>query len=160
MCIRDRLQQYAVALENPPLLIVCDLTQFRIHTNWTNTVQHVYEIALDDLHDANKRQWLKQAFADPDALKPGQTRQALTEAAAERFAGLAQELRHQGHAPHLSLIHIFLSSICTSFCRDKKPSVLLTTDLETPNNCPSCSWDSLNSSRSRCIAIALSLIHI
>ncbi len=28
-----QLQQYAVALENPPLLVVCDLAQFRIHTN-------------------------------------------------------------------------------------------------------------------------------
>lgn len=112
-----QLQQYAVALENPPLLIVCDLTQFRIHTNWTNTVQHVYEIALDDLHDANKRQWLKQAFADPDALKPGQTRQALTEAAAERFAGLAQELRHQGHAPH-TVAHFINRLIFCMFAED------------------------------------------
>lgn len=112
-----QLQQYAVALENPPLLIVCDLTQFRIHTNWTNTVQHVYEIALDDLRDANKRQWLKQAFADPDALKPGQTRQALTEAAAERFAGLAQELRHQGHAPH-TVAHFINRLIFCMFAED------------------------------------------
>ena len=29
-----QLQQYAVALENPPLLVVCDLERFRIHTHW------------------------------------------------------------------------------------------------------------------------------
>jgi hypothetical protein len=29
-----QLQQYALALENPPLLIVSDMDRFRIHTNW------------------------------------------------------------------------------------------------------------------------------
>ena len=28
-----QLQQYAIALENPPLLIVSDMDRFRIHTN-------------------------------------------------------------------------------------------------------------------------------
>ena len=92
-----QLQQYAVALENPPLLVVCDLEQFWIYTHWTNTVQRVYQIALDDLHDANKRQMLKWVFTDPERLKPGITRQSLTEEAAQRFADLAQRLRANGH---------------------------------------------------------------
>ena len=58
-----QLQQYAVALENPPLLVVCDLDRFRIHTNWTNTVQVIHEITLDDLHEPEKRQYLKWAFS-------------------------------------------------------------------------------------------------
>lgn len=41
-----QLQQYAVALENPPLLVVCDRERFRIHTNFTNSVSRVHEIAL------------------------------------------------------------------------------------------------------------------
>ena len=49
-----QLQQYAVALENPPLLVVCDFEQFRIHTNWTNTVQQVYDLTLDDLYEPEK----------------------------------------------------------------------------------------------------------
>ena len=28
-----QLQQYSVALENPPLMVVCDMERFRIHTN-------------------------------------------------------------------------------------------------------------------------------
>ncbi|KAB2933750.1 MAG: class I SAM-dependent DNA methyltransferase [Candidatus Contendobacter sp.] len=75
------------------------LKRFRIHTHWTNTVQQVYELALDDLDDPAKRQWLQWAFADPERLKPGKTRQTLTEEAAEQFAGLAQALRAQGHEP-------------------------------------------------------------
>ena len=33
-----QLRQYALALENPPLLIVSDMARFRIRTNWTNRV--------------------------------------------------------------------------------------------------------------------------
>ena len=112
-----QLQQYAVALENPPLLVVCDLERFRIHTNWTNTVQQVYEIALDDLRDADKRQRLKWAFADPERLKPGKTRQALTEEAAEQFAELAQALRAQGHEPQ-AVAHFINRLVFCLFAED------------------------------------------
>ena len=37
-----QLQRYAIALDNPPLLIVSDIgTTIRIHTNWTNSVSKV-----------------------------------------------------------------------------------------------------------------------
>jgi hypothetical protein len=84
-----QLLRYAIALENPPLLIVSDMDRFRVHTNWTNTVQHVYQFTIDDLADAATRDILKAAFTDPDRLKPAKTRQTLTEEAAEKFARLA-----------------------------------------------------------------------
>ena len=37
------------------------------------------------------------AFTDPEQLKPGLTRQTLTEQAAGEFARLAQRLRDRGH---------------------------------------------------------------
>lgn len=95
-----QLQQYAIALENPPLLIVSDMDRFRIHTNWTNTVQEVHEFHLDDLADAGTRDLLKKCFTDPEELKPTKTRQMLTEDAASKFAGLAQRLRDRDHLPH------------------------------------------------------------
>ncbi|WP_136686135.1 class I SAM-dependent DNA methyltransferase, partial [Falsirhodobacter xinxiangensis] len=95
-----QLQQYAVALENPPLLIVSDMDRIQLHTNWTNTVQQVYDIALDELADAAKRDLLKAAFTDPERLRPAKTRQGLTEDAAGRFAALAMNLRHRGHEAH------------------------------------------------------------
>lgn len=94
-----QLQQYAVALENPPLLIVCDMETFEIHTNWTNTVHEVHRISLEELREAHYRAQLKAVFSDPERLKPGQTRQALTEQAAREFAGLALRLRGRGHDP-------------------------------------------------------------
>lgn len=94
-----QLLQYSIALENPPLLIVSDMDKFRIHTNWTNTVQHVHEFALDDLLDAATRDLLKNCFLDPEKLRPAKTRQALTEEAAQKFAALAQRLRARGQDP-------------------------------------------------------------
>jgi type II restriction/modification system DNA methylase subunit YeeA len=94
-----QLQQYSVALENPPLMVVCDMERFRIHTNWTNTVQKTYDLTLDDLHEPDQRRCLKWVFSDPERLKPGKTRQTLTEEAAKQFASLAQRLRTRGHHP-------------------------------------------------------------
>jgi hypothetical protein len=34
----QQLQKYREALENPPLLIVCDMDPFEVHTNFTGTV--------------------------------------------------------------------------------------------------------------------------
>ena len=92
-----QLQQYAIALDNPPLLIVSDMDRIRIHTNWTNTVQKVHDLSLQDLTDASKRDLLRKCFTDPEALKPLKTRQLLTEEAAQRFAAIAQRLRVRGH---------------------------------------------------------------
>ena len=94
-----QLQQYALALENPPLLIVSDLRRFRIRTNWTNSVSRTYEFDLDDLTDRAVRDRLKWAFSDPERLRPGETRRALTEWAAAAFAAVAQTLRARGHDP-------------------------------------------------------------
>ena len=95
----NQLRQYALALENPPLLIVSDMARFRIRTAWTNSVSATHEFALDDLADAANRDRLKWAMSDPERLRPGESRQALTERAAATFAELAQSLRERGHDP-------------------------------------------------------------
>ncbi|MCY4187704.1 MAG: hypothetical protein OXD30_04400 [Bryobacterales bacterium] len=95
-----QLRTYALALENPPLLIVSDMLRFRIRTNWTNCVSRTYEFGLDGLADAATRDRLKWAFSDPGRLRPGETRQALTERVAASFATLAQSLRDRGNDAH------------------------------------------------------------
>jgi type II restriction/modification system DNA methylase subunit YeeA len=112
-----QLQRYAPALENPPLLIVCDLARFEIHTNWTNTVSQTYELALDELADPRKLRWLKWAFTDPERLKPGLTRQTLTEEAAGEFARLAQRLRDRGH-PSEAVAHFINRLVFCMFAED------------------------------------------
>ena len=93
----DQLRQYALALENPPLPIVSDMARFRIRTHWTNSVSETHEFTLDDLAEAAVRDKLKWAMSDPERLRPGESRQALTERAAATFALLAGALRERGH---------------------------------------------------------------
>ena len=93
----NQLRRYALALENPPLLIVSDMVRFRIRTNWTNSVSAEHAFALEDLAEASVRAKLKWAMSDPERLRPGETRQAATERAAAAFAALAQSLRARGH---------------------------------------------------------------
>ena len=107
-----QLRQYSLALENPPLLIVSDMVRFRIRTNWTNSVSRTHEFDLEDLAEASTRDRLKRAFSDPDRLRPGETRQALTERVAASFASVAQALRARGHDPQ-AVAHF---GHCLVFC--------------------------------------------
>ena len=61
------------------------------------TGSRTHEFELDDLADAWTRDRLKGAFSDPDRLRPGETRQSLTERVAASFAAVAQALRARGH---------------------------------------------------------------
>jgi hypothetical protein len=94
-----QLQQYALALENPPLLVVCDLERFLVVTNWTNTVSRRISLRIEDLLDPAKREILANVFADPERLKPGLTREQVTAERALSLAGLARDLRARGNEP-------------------------------------------------------------
>lgn len=113
----DQLLRYSIALESPPLLIVSDMERIRIHTNWTNTVQQVHEVALDDLTDAGKRDLIRACFENPEALRPSKTRQMLTEEAATEFAALAQRLRDRGHDSH-QVAHFVIRLVFCMFAED------------------------------------------
>ncbi|MBA2754925.1 MAG: class I SAM-dependent DNA methyltransferase, partial [Chloroflexia bacterium] len=80
-----QLLKYREALENPPLLVVCDLDRFEVHTNFTDTVKRVYEFDLDGLGDPATLAVLRAVFTDPHSLKPRQTIVGVSEEAAERF---------------------------------------------------------------------------
>ena len=113
----QQLRQYALALENPPLLIVSDTRRFRIHTNWTNSVSTVHDFTLYELDDPATRNLLKWAFSEPERLRPEQTRQALTEQAAATFAELAQGLRENGHDPQ-TVAHFVNRLVFCMFAED------------------------------------------
>ena len=137
-----QLRLYALALENPPLLIVSDMLRIRIRTNWTNSVSKTYEFGLDDLADAATRDRLKWAFSDPERLRPGETRQMLTERAAASFAKLAQGLRERGHDPH-AVAHFVNRLVFCMFADDVDllPGQMFTRMLEQAWRTPACFAD-------------------
>ncbi|MCG8558617.1 MAG: class I SAM-dependent DNA methyltransferase [Hyphomicrobiales bacterium] len=133
----EQLQRYAIALENPPLLIVSDMERFIIHTNWTNTVQEIHDIQLEELLDGRRRQLLEYAFRDPIQLKPRRTRQDLTEEVAGGFARLALDLRERGHDPE-GVAHFVNRLVFCMFAEDVHllPNKMFTRMLEVSRRNP------------------------
>jgi type II restriction/modification system DNA methylase subunit YeeA len=95
----DQLLKYREDLENPPLLVVCDLTRFEIHTNFTNTAKRVIAFTLDELDQPANIAALRALFTAPESLRPQATPQMVTEDAAKRFGELAGRLHARGEEP-------------------------------------------------------------
>src|SRR2546423_6049995 len=87
-----QLKQYADALENPYLLIVSDMQEIRVHTNFTNAIAQQHVIPLMDLRAPEKRGLLRDCFMAPTKLLPTETRESVTAKAASDFAKIAVEL--------------------------------------------------------------------
>ena len=92
----DQLLLYKDSLENPPLLVVCDMDRIVIRTNFTGTAPVTYEVDLDRLGEPRNLEILRHVFFDPDKLKPGKTSEAITQDAAQQFAGIAESMRMRG----------------------------------------------------------------
>jgi type II restriction/modification system DNA methylase subunit YeeA len=90
-----QLKQYADALENPPLLIVSDMREIRVHTNFTNAIAQQHVIAPADLISVEARELLRNCFLHPERLLPTATRESVTAQAAANFANIAVALRRQ-----------------------------------------------------------------
>ena len=113
----QQLLQYREALANPPLLIVCDLNRFEIHTNFTGTVKEVHAFDLDGLAEPENLAKLRNAFTNPDALKPGRTQAQVTEDVAGKFVELADGLRKRQIEPHAAG-HFLMKLMFCMFAED------------------------------------------
>lgn len=87
-----QVRQYADALANPPLLIVSDMKEIRVHTNFTNTVSEQHVLKLPDINDPQVRRLLKWCFTNPERLRPEITREGVTAKAAMALGAIAAKL--------------------------------------------------------------------
>lgn len=102
-----QLADYRDDLENPPLLVVCDMDIFEVHTNFTGTQTRVYRFTLDDLLSSAPTsncalpplEVLRDTFNSPEQLRPEKASARVTESAAKEFAKLAASLRERGMEP-------------------------------------------------------------
>ncbi len=121
----DQLLQYREDLENPPLLVVCDLARFEVHTNFTGTVKQVYAFDLADLARNEPTptcalpplEVLRAVFTHPDRLRPTRTTASVTEEAARAFATLADSLRLRGEDPEVTA-HFLMRLLFCLFAED------------------------------------------
>jgi len=114
-----QLNEYREALDNPPLLIVCDLDRFEVHTNFTGTAKVTHRFTLADLAASpdGPLRVLRAAFTDPESLRPTRYQEELTEKAAQQFAELAAALRSRGHEA-LAVANFLDRMVFTMFAED------------------------------------------
>jgi type II restriction/modification system DNA methylase subunit YeeA len=112
-----QLLRYREDLENPPLLVVCDLERFEIHTNFTNTVKHVYRFTNDEVAEPRVLDILRALFYAPSELAPSKTIEQVTEEAAADFARLAPMLTGRGIEPHTTA-HFLIRVLFCLFAED------------------------------------------
>ena len=113
----QQLLQYREDLENPPLLVVCDLDRFEVHTNFTNTITQVHRFNTADLSRPETLAILRGILFDPESLRPGRTATGLTEDAAGEFSRLADMLRGRGVDPQ-EAAHFLTRIIFCLFAED------------------------------------------
>jgi hypothetical protein len=92
-----QLLTYSLALDNPPLLVVCDRLTIRIHTQFNGHPSETHEITLAQIEQPEKQAILRRLWTDPESFRPHKTTRDITELAARSFANLAEQLRKRGH---------------------------------------------------------------
>jgi len=134
----DQLLLYRESLGNPPLLITSDTQNIIVHTNFTNTAKKVYRIDFSRLLDADGLEILKQAFYNPNALKPDRTQEQVTKATADTFIQVANSIQQWAdkHAPadHPErLSHFIIRLLFSLFAQDMGllPTGLVTSMVNT-----------------------------
>lgn len=112
-----QLMTYALALDNPPLLVVSDRQRIEVHTHFTGTPSECHVFELKDLLDAQARQRLRWAWDDPARFRPQRTTRDVTADAASRFAEVAQSLAARGHDPQV-VAHFLIQCLFCLFAED------------------------------------------
>lgn len=145
-----QLMVYALALDNPPLLVVSDRRRIEIHTHFTGTPSEVHEILLENIGQPENLQKLRWLFGAPDRFKPRITTYAVTEDAARKMGKLAERLNARGqhaavdaleprpglhgHTP-LQTAHFLIQCVFCMFAEDARllPQKLFETVLDKSN---------------------------
>lgn len=112
-----QLLLYRDALQNPPILVVSDINNIIIRTNYTNLPTRTITLTLDDLLKAESLKVLRAVFFNPDELKPHETVATVTEEAARQFSRLAGILRKYGENPQ-QVAHFLIRLLFCLFAED------------------------------------------
>jgi len=112
-----QLQQYSLALSNPPLLVVCDRLVIRIHTQFNGHPSEAHTVRIDQLDQPATQSLLRRVWLDPESFRPQKTTRDITEAAARSFATLAEQLRSRGNDAE-TVAHFLTQCLFCFFAED------------------------------------------
>ncbi|MDP2134286.1 MAG: hypothetical protein Q8J99_11805 [Sulfuritalea sp.] len=113
-----QLTDYALELENPPLLVVSDREIIEIHTAFTGYPDQPRRIAIADIGTPENLQTLRWVFTEPERLRPVKSLAAITEEAAGQFGALAETLRHRG-LDSQPVAHFLIQCLFCMFAEDE-----------------------------------------
>ena len=108
----EQLLGYREGLKNPPLLVVTDINNWEIHTNFVNAAPRVYRFKHADIADARALGWLRDMFHAPQRLHPRFNSEQVTREAATAFQLIADNMRDWDAEPQR--IAFFLTKLV--FC--------------------------------------------
>ena len=113
-----QLQLYRENLLNPPLLVVCDIANWEIHTNFTNTVPRVYRFGHRDILEPQTRRWLHNLFFAPELLRPDRDTVQVTQEAAESFRLIVDNMRNEWQTAPDRIAHFLTKLVFCLFAED------------------------------------------
>ena len=112
-----QLLLYKDDLDNPPILIACDLAHYEIHVAFTGYPSRVHRFTNADLANASVRDLLRQALTNPEVLRPVEQAVTITKTVAASFAKVAQLLEARMFAP-TAIAHFFMQVLFALFAED------------------------------------------
>ncbi len=113
----QQLLRYRENLYNPPLLIVCDIEHWEIHTNWPNTEKKITTFTNADITRPRFQRILRALFFDPDQLHPDRTSAQVTASAADVFKKVADNMRSWEASPD-RIAHFLTKLVFCLFAED------------------------------------------
>ena len=109
----QQLLKYRENLNNPPLLVVTDINNWEIHTNFPNTEKRIYRFSHSEIASSSEKwAWLRALFHAPERLHPGRHTEQVTKEAADAFQLIADNMRDWNAEP--TRIAYFLTKLV--FC--------------------------------------------
>jgi len=112
-----QLMMYALALDNPPLLVVSDRHTLEIHTHFTGTPSERHVVQLAEVTRPEVQHLLRRLWTDPDSFRPRRSNREITEDAARSFAATAKRLRDAGVAAE-RVSHFLTQCVFCFFAED------------------------------------------
>lgn len=115
-----QLKNYAGALDNPPVLVVCNRERIEIHPCFTGYPSTPRIIELADIGRPENLKALKCLFSESDIhqLRPLKSNAAITAEAATEFAAVAQAMRTRG-IDSQRVAHFLIQCIFCMYAEDE-----------------------------------------
>ncbi len=115
-----QLKNYAGALDNPPVLVVCNRERIEIHPCFTGYPSTPRVILLEDIGQPENLQALRWLFSPEDIhkLRPLKSNAAITAEAAGEFAKVAKAMRGRG-LDSQQVAHFLIQCIFCMYAEDE-----------------------------------------